>query len=124
MIHRSLWLSLCLCAVGITPLGAVEPWATYRGNPERTGNTDGISGPPVPKILWVLKSKDNYIASPVPVDNKLFVSGLGGFNVGNFCCLSTTAEAAQDKRILWAKTTPFLKLPTVSSPGVFQGNRI
>ncbi|HZZ77088.1 MAG TPA: PQQ-binding-like beta-propeller repeat protein [Gemmataceae bacterium] len=95
-----------------------EPWATYRGNPQRSANTDAKAGPAAPKILWALKGKDNYIASPVAVGDKLYVSGLGGFNLGNLSCLSTDANVKT--RTLWSKTTPFLKLPTVSSPGVFK----
>jgi outer membrane protein assembly factor BamB len=95
-----------------------EPWATYRGNAQRTASTDGQPGPAAPKILWTLKSKDQYIAAPVPVGNRLYVSGLGAFNLGNFACLST--DPAAKTRTLWMKTTPYLKLPTVSSPGIFK----
>jgi outer membrane protein assembly factor BamB len=123
MSHKSLLClaSLCLCASVVAELRAQEPWATYRGNPQRTGNTDGQAGSANPKVLWVLKSKDHYIASPVPAGDRLFLSGLGAFNTANFVCLSTDPKAAQ--RTLWSKTTPYLKLPTVSSPGVF-GNKI
>jgi len=100
----------------------VEPWSTYRGNPQRTGNTDGTPGPEQPKILWVLKSKDHYIASPVPAGNRLFVSGLGAFNVGTFACIDTQPNAKQ--RTLWSKTTPYLKLPTVSSPALTKSGRL
>ena len=95
-----------------------DPWATYRGNAQRTANADGQPGPAAPKVLWALKSKDHYIASPVPAGNRLYVSGLGAFNLGNFACLST--DPATKARTLWAKTTPYLKLPTVSSPGLFK----
>lgn len=97
---------------------SVEPWATYRGNAQRTGHTDGQPGPAAPKVLWALKSKDHYIASPVPLGNRLYVSGLGAFNLGNFACLST--DPSTKTRTLWTKSTPYLKLPTVSSPGVFK----
>ncbi|MBI2808978.1 MAG: PQQ-binding-like beta-propeller repeat protein [Planctomycetes bacterium] len=93
------------------------PWSTYRANPQRTAS-DGGAGPASPKVLWALKSKDNYIASPVPVGNRLYVSGLGAFNTGNFACLATDANIKS--RVLWSKSTPYLKLPTVSSPGVFK----
>src|SRR5476649_2710404 len=96
----------------------IEPWSTYRGNAQRTANADGQPGPAAPKVLWALKSKDHYIDSPVPAGNRLYVSGLGAFNLGNFTCLST--EPNIKERRLWAKTTPYLKLPTVSSPGVFK----
>lgn len=97
-----------------------EPWATYRGNAQRTAHTDGMAGPAAPKMLWVLKSKEkyNYIASPVPLGDRLYVSALAAFNTGHFACLSTAPTAKT--RTLWEKSTPLLKLPTVSSPGVFK----
>ncbi len=95
-----------------------EPWATYRGNAHRSACTDGQAGPATPKVLWALKSKDHFIASPLPLGNRLYVSGLGAFNLGNFACLSTEPNAKT--RMLWLKSTPYLKLPTVSSPGVFK----
>lgn len=108
--------------VGATVVSAAraqspDPWSTYRGNAQRTAS-DGQAGPASPKILWALKSKDNYIASPLPSGNRLYVSGLGAFNTGQFACLSTEPNAKT--RVLWAKTTPYLKLPTVSSPGVYK----
>lgn len=109
---------LCVTA----PAMAVEPWATYRGNDQRTGNTDGIAGPKEPKVLWVVKSNDHYIASPVPWEDRLYVSGLGGFNVATFACLSTEPKAKE--RTLWIKSTPYLKLPIVSSPAVTKGGQL
>jgi outer membrane protein assembly factor BamB len=100
----------------------VEPWSTYRGNPQRTGNTDNQPGPAAPEVLWAYKSKDNYIAAPLPLGDGLIVSGLGPFNVANMYSLSVAPGAKQ--RILWSKTTPFLKLPTVSSPGVVKGRLV
>jgi outer membrane protein assembly factor BamB len=119
-IARTRFLPGLIFLVLASPAGAQlpDPWATYRGNAQRTANTDGLPGPAAPKVLWVLKSKDHFIASPVPVGNRLYVSGLGAFNLGNFACLST--EPNVKMRTLWAKTTPYLKLPTVSSPGVFK----
>ena len=110
---------VCLIGFSAAPAAAVEPWATYRGNPQRTGHTDAQAGPGSPKVLWVHKSKDHYIASPLPVGDRLFVSGLGAFNVASFACLSTESKAKE--RVLWSKTTPYLKLPTVSSPGLAGG---
>src|SRR5437899_4553489 len=105
---KKTWLSrlLCvLCVFVVNPSFAIEPWATYRGNPQRTGNTDGKPGPSSPKVLWVLKSADHYIASPVPAGDRLFVSGLGAFNVASFACLST--ETKTPKRVVWSKSTPY-----------------
>jgi outer membrane protein assembly factor BamB len=95
----------------------VKPWATYRGNPQRTGNTDGKPGPAAPKVLWAMPSKDHFITSPVVHGGHLYISGLGSFNAPTFYCLSTAAKPKE--RILWTKVTPALKLPTVSSPALF-----
>ena len=52
----------------VNPLAAEPgPWATYRGNPQRTGNTDNKAGPEKPAVLWAVKSQDHFVASPVPV---------------------------------------------------------
>src|SRR5712692_3002199 len=95
---------------------AAEPWSTFRGNAQRTANTDGIPGPLSPKILWVLKGQEHFIAAPVPQGDRLYISGLGAFNVATFYCLATDPKAAERK--LWTKTTPYLKLPVVSSPAL------
>jgi outer membrane protein assembly factor BamB len=120
ILARLLSVVICLCSAAAAPAG--ESWATYRGNPQRTGNTDGIAGPAGPKILWVYRARDHFIASPVPDGDRLFASGLGPFNVATFYCLAADAKAP--KRVLWTKTTPSLKLPTVSSPAVTGGRLI
>jgi outer membrane protein assembly factor BamB len=109
----------CLFLALTAPAAAqpVGPWATYRGNPQRTGNTDGRPGPAQPRVLWAMESRDHFIAAPVPHGGELYVSGLGAFNVSTFYCLRTAPKAG--KRVLWSKSTPLLKLPTVSSPGLF-----
>jgi outer membrane protein assembly factor BamB len=94
----------------------IEPWATFRGNLARTGNTDGLAGPANPKVLWVFKSAENFISAPVPSGNWLYVSGLGTFNVSSVHALNTGLGAKE--RVAWTKTTPTLKLPIVSSPAV------
>src|SRR5262249_31457806 len=69
-----------------------------------------------------MKSQDHFIASPLPVGDRLFVSGLGAFNVSTFYCLATDPKAGQ--RVAWTKSTPYLKLPTVSSPAISDGKLI
>jgi outer membrane protein assembly factor BamB len=114
---------LCLFVFFVAnPLGAAEPWTTYRGNPERTGSPDGQAGPAAPKVLWVLPSKEHFIASPVPAGDRVYISGLGPFNVPTFYALALDPKGPQ--RALWAKTTPYLKLPTVSSPAVVDGRLV
>ena len=36
---------ITLVAGAVPSAGAVDPWATYRGNVQRTGHTDGQPGP-------------------------------------------------------------------------------
>jgi outer membrane protein assembly factor BamB len=96
---------------------------TYRGNPQRTAS-DGKAGPAKPGILWVLKSQEHFIASPVAAGDRLYVSGIGAFNVSTFYSLTADPKAPADKRAIWTKTTPALKLPTVSSPAFVDGRVI
>lgn len=103
---------LVALALAVGSLRAEEPWTTYRGNAARTANTDGKAGPVKPKVLWVMKSPQNFIAAPVPAGERLHVSGLGAFNVSTFYALGDGGKPA------WTKTTPYLKLPTVSSPAI------
>jgi outer membrane protein assembly factor BamB len=98
------------------------PWTTFRGNTERTGCTDGVAGPVKPKVLWVHKSQEHFIATALPAGDRLFISGLGAFNVSTFYSLAVDPKAPQ--RVVWSKSTPYLKLPTVSSPAVNEGKLI
>jgi outer membrane protein assembly factor BamB len=113
LVFAACWVA---SAAPRSPATEIEPWATFRGNLARTGNTDGLAGPANPKVLWVLKSTENFIAAPVPFDNRLYVSGLGTFNVSSVHALNTGPGAKE--RVAWSKTTPTLKLPIVSSPAV------
>jgi outer membrane protein assembly factor BamB len=119
-IMRSLASLTALIVLTAAP--ATEPWSTYRGNPQRTGNTDGQPGPAAPRVLWVFKSQDHFVASPVPVGDRLFVSGLGSFNVASFLCLPLDAAGTPTPK--WVKSTPALKLPIVSSPAVSDGKLV
>jgi outer membrane protein assembly factor BamB len=110
-------------AVAADAPAATASWATYRGNPQRTAS-DGKAGPAKPTVLWVHKSMEHFIASPVPAGDRLFVSGLAGFNNPNFSCLATDPKVAAEKRVVWSKTLPILKLPTVSSPAIADGRVI
>jgi outer membrane protein assembly factor BamB len=114
--------SLCVLGAGVNRLSAAEPWATYRGNSARTGNTDNAAGPAAPKVLWTHKSQEHFIAAPVPDADKVFISGLGAFNVSTFYCLAADPKASN--RVLWTKSTPYLKLPSVSSPALFDGKLV
>ena len=94
--------TLALLTALVLPAAAIEPWATYRGNSQRTGNTDGPAGPAKPVVLWVHKSQDHFIAAPVPLGNRFFISGLGAFNPSTFSSLAADPKA--DKRIVWSKS--------------------
>src|SRR5262245_3850913 len=93
---------------------AQADWPTYRGNAQRTGNVDGSPGPKQPRVLWVHRSREQYVASPVATDKLLYVSGVGAFNTAVLHAMSTDAAATQ--RAVWSKLPPSLKLPVVSSP--------
>jgi outer membrane protein assembly factor BamB len=101
------------------PAAGAEPWATYRGNPQRTGNGDGKPGPAVPAVLWAYKSQDHYIASPVPSGTNVILSGLGAFNKPVMIALPQNPKKVVEP--VWTRSAPFLKLPTVSSPAEFDG---
>jgi outer membrane protein assembly factor BamB len=116
---RALLVAALVIGIMAPTARAQAPWSTYRANSQRTGHGDSQPGPAAPKILWAQKSTSHYIASPVPVGDRLIVSGLGAFNVAVFQCLST--EPNPKERVLWTKTTPYLKQPTVSSPGLAEG---
>src|SRR5262245_58299578 len=75
-----------------------DTWATYRGNVQRTGNVDGKAGPTAGKVLWSHGSQEHFIAAPVVADDRVYVTGLGTFNVSTLYCLSGEPTAA--KRIV------------------------
>lgn len=114
-------LRIGLLCVSVVNRSFAEPGATYRGDAQRSGG-DGVAGPATPKVLWTWKSADHFVAAPVAGGDRLFVSGLGGFNVPLLACLNTDPKAAE--RVAWTKGTPYLKLPTVSSPAVHDGKLI
>jgi outer membrane protein assembly factor BamB len=110
-----LWLSGALLLAASVARGEGPAGTTYRGNPQRTAS-DGQPGPATPKVLWSFKAGEHFIAAPVVHKDGLYVSGVGAFNVSTLYRLSTDPAARQ--RVLWSKGTPYLKLPTVSSPAI------
>ena len=91
-------------------------WPTHRGNLARTGCVDDRPGPTSAKVIWVHKSSDHYIAAPVPTGDSVLVSALAAFNTSTFQSLAVDPGAKQ--RVRWAKSVPYLKLPTVCAPAV------
>src|SRR5262249_38598158 len=108
------WVGAALVVIGACHVPAAEPWSTYRGNSQRTGNIDNVAGPAAPKVLWKFDAREHFIATLVPHGDGLFVSGLGAFNVPTFYNLAMDPKAPQ--RMRWSKSVPYLKLPVVSSP--------
>jgi outer membrane protein assembly factor BamB len=118
MLLRTIALSLTAIALFGPAARAQEPgpWATYRGNPQRTGNTDNTPGPAAPAVQWVLKSTDHFLAAPVPVKDSVYVSGLGAFNRPTITLFPLSAKTPPQP--VWSKSAPYLKLASVSSPAV------
>jgi outer membrane protein assembly factor BamB len=98
---------------------APADWLTNRGNPQRTGSADDKPGPASPKVLWLYKAPEQYIASPVAWGPSLYVSALGPFGMGVFHSLALDPQAKD--RAGWSKMAPFLKRPVVSAPAVVDG---
>lgn len=120
MTLRSLLLLLCLLGIvhGTASSADSEPWATYRGNPQRTGNTDNQPGPEKPAVLWAVKSQDHFVAAPVPIAaDRVYISALGAFNRPTISVYPLAAKSSPPE-VAWTRSAPFLKLATVSSPAV------
>jgi outer membrane protein assembly factor BamB len=115
------WLTVTALFLAAVP-AAAQPWTTYRGNPQRTGNTDGQAGPQAPKVLWVHKSQEHFISSPVVHNDRVVVSALGALNAAMLYSFAADPRAPQ--RVVWSKGAPYLKLPTVSSPAAVDGKLI
>lgn len=111
----SLSVSL-VCLTLAMPVQAQSPWLTYRANSQRTGNNDQKEGPRSPRVLWVYPSQDHFVASPLPAGDRLYLTGIGAFNVSTLYAFSTDPKARE--RIVWKKSAPYLKLPSVSTPAL------
>jgi len=125
MMHRDFtrvvffaFFSCFSCISWLNSSSAAE-WTTARGNAQRTGCVDNIPGPASPKVLWVYKSQDHFLASPVPDGDKLHVVGLGGFNSASLLALPLDPKGAPVP--IWIKAAPQFKLPLVGSPAVGDG---
>lgn len=118
-------LAFAIALVAAAPTLAEDPpWATYRGNARRTGNTDNVPGPVKPVVQWVAQSTENYVASPVPIGTDLLLPALGALNSGVVNCLPMTPKDPKAVKPTWTKGPPLLRLPTVSSPAVVDGKII
>src|SRR5688572_15392202 len=120
---RFLVVTLLICTTGSA---IFADWPTARGNPQRTGCVDGQPGPiKAGKLLWALESQDHFIASVSPGDNRMiYVPALGALQSGVLQAITTDPAISPDKRVVWTKTQPALKLPTVCPPAVVAGKVI
>ena len=120
---RSRLSLVILCGLGALVPGfrpGEEEWAAHRGGAARTGTIDGKPGPAQPKVLWVHRSKEQFIAPPSASANRLFVTVMGAFNTGALRVFDTGGDG---KAPVWSKGSPTIALPTVGSP-VVSGGRI
>ncbi len=108
-----------IVAIGVMWSAQAADWTTHRGNAERTGCIDGMPGPTRPRVIWTHASREHFVASLVAAGERLYLPALGAFNSGAFHAVDLTEAPA--KRILWTKSPPVLRIPTVCSPVVAGG---
>src|SRR6516165_10098840 len=123
-MHLRLLSSLCALGALCGEMFAADPapWATYRGNPQRTGNTDNAPGPDRPAVLWAVKGQDHFVASPMPLGDRIYVAGIGAFNRPTVAVYPVGAKGPAPQPA-WSRSAPYLKLASVSSPAV-SGNAL
>jgi outer membrane protein assembly factor BamB len=106
-------------------------WLQSRGGPMRTG-TQEMKAPMIkaPKVRWAFKSQEHFVAAPVPGGNLMIVSGLGAFNTAGIHAVAmddikpgkgagANAAVIRAGSPVWSKSSPFIKLPTVSAPAIY-----
>jgi outer membrane protein assembly factor BamB len=91
------------------------PWATHRANAWRTGADQG-PGPKRPKVLWVHRSDNQFVAPLIAGAKELYAPSLGAFNKGGFHALAL--DPAETKRERWSRFTPILDHPVVAAPAL------
>jgi outer membrane protein assembly factor BamB len=113
-------LAALLLTASLSPAVVADAdWSAHRGGPARTGNIDGKPGPAHPKVLWVQRSKEQFLAPLSVTGDKLFATVMGAFNSGGIRAF----DLSEAKPPLWSKGAPGIKLPTVGSP-VSSGGRL
>jgi hypothetical protein len=76
--------AIAIVLIPAVAASSAEPWTTYRADPQRSGCADGKPGPASPRVLWAMKTKEHFIASPVVYKDRLYVSGLSFLNSSVF----------------------------------------
>ncbi len=94
-------------------------WATFRGNANRTGRVDELSGPIDGNPFWVFRAKGTrtvkFLSSPAVVGNRLFIGAV----VGVFSVRGATFCIDTDKNeVVWERSS---EIPIFSSPAVVAG---
>jgi len=113
-------LAALLVTASLAPAVAGDvDWSAHRGGPSRTGNVDGKPGPARPKVLWVQRSKEQFLAPLSVAGDRLFATVMGAFNSGGIRAF----DLSEAKPPVWSKGAPGIKLPTVGSP-VSSGGRL
>ena len=117
---RPTWrLALAALACTFAATAWAAEWPAARGSRRRPGNLDGLPGPATPKVLWVWRAQEHYLAAPVPGEEVLYLAALGPFNTGVLRALSAAPDAAP--RALWSKAAPYVRRPTVCAPALAGG---
>jgi len=104
-------------AAALVPGSGEAEWSAHRGGPARTGNIDGKPGPSQPKVLWVQRSKEQFLAPLSVGGDHLFATVMGPFNSGGIRAF----DLKEAKPPTWSKGAPGIKLPTVGSPASSNG---
>jgi outer membrane protein assembly factor BamB len=112
----------CCLVLVATAAAPADSWTTYRGNPQRTGVSEPRPGVAAGKVLWAHKTKEHFLAAPVPDGDRLYVAGISFISTSVLSCLDLSAKPEQ--RVRWQKASPLLELPTVSSPALAGGKLI
>jgi outer membrane protein assembly factor BamB len=99
------------------PFPGQAPWSTHRGNPQRTG-AEG-PGPKGPKVLWVYKTEDRFLAPLVPGARDLYACGLGASDAPNLQAFAL--EPAGEKQLRWSRGAPLLRQPIAGAPALLGG---
>jgi outer membrane protein assembly factor BamB len=79
----------------------------------------GAADPIPPKVLWVHKTQNHFVASPTTDGRTVVAPGIGAFN--SAVVLGLRADPAASDRVAWMHTTPVLKMPPASSPAMSGG---
>ena len=97
-----------------------QSWPTFRGNDDRTGHLDDLSGPLTNNINWIFKSKEakavELSSSPAIIGNRLYIGATHGsiFSVSG----ATYCIDIETNKLVWRHDSD---IPIISSPAVVAG---